>query len=358
MVRKHFKKLVCLALSSIMVIGMSATAFAAETADETEKTVKSGGYTFEITEKTEKDYTVVRTYENIASRARSTTNLGKAKAMLAALGMTEEEINAFPSETLYDIATAKDIVISTSYTRHSEDGNTTVGVPAKTATEAAAVLTEEQEDYFIEKLQAPAVSKAIANESTTPGVFKDSYMKITHTAIHLGGGSYKYTVSSEWLTMPFFRGYDSIGSCAMNGTVTPNTSSGKYWYTTKTINMGNITSTPSGNITITNKSNKVNGNWYGSAGVFNLPNDVSNPNGVSLMHTGLKAYYEYKGNVTFPTLASNFNSTGTYSHATLTVSVSPSVSINTSGTASASIGLKIVGGTDVRNAELEVKYKP
>ncbi len=76
------------------------------------------------------------------------------------------------------------------------------------------------------------------------------------------------------------------------------------------------------------------------------------------MHTNLKAYYEYKGNVTHPTLASNFNSTGTYVHATLTISGSPSVSIDTSGTVSASIGISVVGGEDIRNAELEVKYTP
>lgn len=357
MIKKRFKQLLCVALSSAMVMGMSATAFAAEETDSTKKIIENNGYSFEISETTKADYTVVRTYENDNPITRNAPDLEKAKALLAALGMTEDEINAFPTETLYDFATAEDIVVSTSYTKRNDENNTVIGLPANTAILEASILSEQQEDYFIEQLN-PNTRGTKPNDSTTPGEFKDSYMKITHSAIHLGGGSYKFTVNSEWLTMPFFRGYDSIGSCAMNGTVTPNTSSGKFWYTTKVINMGQISTLNSGDIAITDKSNKTNGNWYGSAGVFNLPNDVSNSNGISLMHTNLKAYYEYKGNVTHPTLASNFNSTGTYVHATLTISGSPSVSIDTSGTVSASIGISVVGGEDIRNAELEVKYTP
>lgn len=165
-------------------------------------------------------------------------------------------------------------------------------------------------------------------------------------------------VGATWLTMPFFRVYDSIGSCAMNGTVTPNTSSGKFWYTTKTFNMGNVSSIPSGNITITNRTNKTNGNWYGSAGIFNLPNDPGGSAGITVMHTDLKAYYEYKGHVTQPTIASYFNTVGTYSHATIGLSVSPSISIDTSGTASASISLSLFADTDVRNAEREIYHRP
>lgn len=158
--------------------------------------------------------------------------------------------------------------------------------------------------------------------------------------------------------MPFFRGYDSIGACAMNGTITPNTSYGKYSYNTKTFNMGNVTTIPSGDITITDKENAVNGNWYGSAGIFNLPNDPGGSGGTSVMHTDFTAYYEYKGHVSQPNIESYFNTVGSYSHATLGLSTDPSISIDTSGTASASIGLSLVSLTDVRNAEREIHYIP
>ncbi len=120
----------------------------------------------------------------------------------------------------------------------------------------------------------------------------------------------------------------------------------------------NVSTIKSGDITITNKKNAVNGNWYGSAGIFNLPNDPGGSGGTSVMHTDLKAYYEYQGHVSEPNTESYFNTVGTYSHATIGLSVSPSISIDTSGSASASIGLSIFADTDTRNAEREIHYIP
>ena len=260
--KKHFKKLVSVALSAVMVMGMSVTAFAAEPqTSEIEKTISANGYDFTVTEHTAPDYSVSRTYTK-SMMTRSATTEDETRAMLLALGMNEDEINAIPADTLQDFANGKEVTVVTSYTKRNETANTTVGLPEETALTSAAALSEEQENYILENQQGIATCGEKPNNSTTAGVFEDSYMKITHSAINQGNGSYKFTVNATWLTMPFFRGYDSIGSCAMNGTVTPNTSSGKYWYTTKTYYLGKVTSTPSGNITITNKSNAVNGNWY------------------------------------------------------------------------------------------------
>lgn len=122
--------------------------------------------------------------------------------------------------------------------------------------------------------------------------------------------------------------------------------------------MGNVSSVPLGNIAIKDKSNKIKGNWYGSSGVFNLPNDPSGSGGLTIMHTDLKAYYEYKVHVSHLASESYFNTVGTYSHSTISLGFSPSVSIDTSGSASASIGIDIPPSADVRNAELEIHYKP
>ena len=356
--KKHFKKLVSVALSAVTVMGMSVTAFAAEPqTSEIEKTISANGYDFTVTEHTAPDYSVSRTYTK-SMMTRSATTEDETRAMLLALGMNEDEINAIPADTLQDFANGKEVTVVTSYTKRNETANTTVGLPEETALTSAAALSEEQENYILENQQGIATCGEKPNNSTTAGVFEDSYMKITHSAINQGNGSYKFTVNATWLTMPFFRGYDSIGSCAMNGTVTPNTSSGKYWYTTKTYYLGKVTSTPSGNITITNKSNAVNGNWYGSAGIFNLPNDPGSSNGTTVLHTDLKAYYEYKGHVSKPKAESYFNTVGTYSHATVGISFSPSISIDTTGTASASIGLSLFADKDVRNAEREIHYRP
>lgn len=361
------KKILSVILSIAMLFALSSTVFAADSGNGTKKSVSLGDCTFEITEKVNADYTTVRTYTNdaTASRSAGALDLEKTKALLAVLGMTDDEINAFPLNTLIDFANAKDIVVSTSYTKSNDDTKAVVGIPAQTAIEEATALSIQQMEYFLnnEHLSEEIPMQTfgnISNTSTTPGEFKDTYMKMTHAAIHSGGGSYKFTVNAEWLTMPFFRGYDSIGSCAMNGTVTPNTSSGKYWYTIQTITLGKISTSSSGDILITDRYNKEKGNWYGSAGVFNLPNDIHSPDGTSsILYTNLKAYYEYKGNVTFPTLASNFNTAATYSHATIKLSIgSPSISIDTTGAVAVSIGLDIVGSMDIRVAELEVKYKP
>ena len=61
--KKHFKKLVSVALSAVMVMGMSVTAFAAEPqTSEIEKTISANGYDFTVTEHTAPDYSVSRTY--------------------------------------------------------------------------------------------------------------------------------------------------------------------------------------------------------------------------------------------------------------------------------------------------------
>lgn len=353
------KKLISLLTALVMVLSMSTIAFAASAYHDSEKSVTANGYTFSITERTHPDYSVSRTFTRDAAATRSLPDVNEAKAMLIAMGMDEEEVNAFPNETLQEFAMSEEVTVTTSYSKHSESSNQTVGMPEGAALAEATSLSSQQEAYIIANAQdgiSPIGEKP--NESTIPGVFEDSYMKITHAVAKLTGGAYKFTTSATWLTMPFFRGYDSIGSCAMNGTVTPNTSSGKYWYTTKTFNLGNVSSIASGDITITNKSNKVNGNWYGSAGVFNLPNDPGGSGGVTVMHTDLHAYYEYKGHVSQPKVESYFNTVGTYSHSTISIASNPSVSIDTSGTASASIGLDITPSADIRNAEREIHYIP
>lgn len=358
MKKKHFKKLVSVALAAVMAIGMSTTTFAAAPQpDKTEKTISANGYDFVVTEKIYPDYSVSRTYTR-NPMTRATASEDETVAMLIALGMSEDDVNAIPANTLLDFANGKEITITTSYTKHNENSNTTVGLQEDVALSSAEILSQQQEKYILENPQEITPYGEKPNNSKVPGVFEDSYMKMTHAAINQGNGAYKFTVNATWLTMPFFRGYDSIGSCAMNGTVTPNTSYGKYWYNTKTFNMGNVSTVPSGDITITDKTNAVNGNWYGSAGVFNLPNDPGGSGGLSVMHTDLKAYYEYKGHVSQPNIESYFNTVGTYVHATITITGSPSVSIDTSGTVSASIGISVAGGEDIRNAELEVRYKP
>jgi len=111
--------------------------------------------------------------------------------------------------------------------------------------------------------------------------------------------------------------------------------------------LGITTTNPT--VDFTNIQNKINGNWYGSAAVYNIPNDSY---GYGTYYSKLRTYFEYYGHAN----SSYFNSVGTYSHATIAIAFSPSVSIDTGGNVSASIGLSIFGDVDERSAEVEVIY--
>lgn len=80
--------------------------------------------------------------------------------------------------------------------------------------------------------------------------------------------------------------------------------------------------------------------------------------GFSMIHEDLHAHFSYTGSVTNPQLVTNFNTNGSYSHATVALEIEPSISIDTSGDVSASIGISVIGTKDVRVAPLKVTYRP
>ena len=272
--------------------------------------------------------------------------------------MKESAVDKLTTETLQDFANSSNIVVTTSYTKYDEENGTSTALPKATALAEASALQATREAVFMQAAQNISTFGIKDNESDKPGEFRDSYMELTHAAADQGGGSYLFTVDAEWLTMPTIRSYDSLGSCAMNGTVTPNTQSGYYSYETVTAHIdGSISRSSTGDIDITDKQNDTNGNWYGSAGVFNLPNDYEDHN-TSKMHSKFKAHYQYEGHVTYPEQVSWLNSVGTYDHSTIGISFGPSVSIDIGGGVSASIGLDIFATVDSRPAEIEVNYIP
>lgn len=353
------KKILCLLMTFAMLLSLSVAAFAADTSvTEVQRMIEQDGYSFTITEKTNTNYAVSRKFVKDTASARTAVDLEETKALLVSLGMKESAVNKLTTETLQDLANSSNIVVTTSYTKFNEENGTSTAIPKATALAEASTLQSAQEAAFMQTAQNISTFGIKDNESDRPGEFRDSYMEVIHTAAYQGGGSYLFMVDAKWLTMPTFRGYDSIGSCAMNGTVSPNTQSGYYSYDTTTIDgFGRITHSSTGDITITNKQNETNGNWYGSAGIIDLPNNISTEN-TSTMHSNLEAHYQYEGHVNYPELVSWFNTVGTYSHATISLVFSPSVSIDIGGGVSASIGLSIAGIVDSRPAELEIKYIP
>lgn len=344
-----------------MILTMVSTAFAADTSNEiATKEVTTNGYTFEITEVTNEDFSITRTYNRAATMTRSISDKAETVALMLSLGYTEDEIDHMSEKTINAFATAQNIYSTTSYTKRNEETNATVGLPKEVAIQEAEILSEQQMEYYLNIENTPAPLGIIDNESTTPGKFLDTYMEMKHTALHNGGGDYTYITNATWLTMPFFRGYDSIGSCAKGGSADPFSGDGYFYYYTTTINGGNIGNPVySGTKDMVKSEDSINGDWYGYAGVFNLPNNLYNTQtGFSMIHDNLHAHFSYTGSVTNPELITNFNTNGSYSHSTVALQFEPSISIDAKGEASASIGLSIVGDKDIRIAPLKVTYRP
>lgn len=185
-----------------------------------------------------------------------------------------------------------------------------------------------------------------------------SYMRFVHTVTYYGNALYRFSSDARWITMPYFRLTDSIGSCAPTlaienssrkgqisyDVIVDNTATGLHTETTETLE-------------ITNMKNAQTGDWYGSAGLFNMPNDF-NDKYHSEEYTNFRAHYEFKAYLRYPTLETNFNSTGTYCHIQVGISIDPSITITTKGVESASIGISAVIIDDRISAELLIQYTP
>lgn len=346
------KCLLSIIASFSLIFALALPASATNTNDYgTEKTISKDGFSFTIYEKTTDNYTTIRTYENTAPATRSEPDLEKTKALLSVLGLNEERIEGLPQSTLLDYANSDSISISTSYVMSNKSTGQITYLPKDVAVSDAQALDAEITDYRI----AMARSGQMPNESDVPGEFLDSYMEITHSAISLrdGDGGYRFTTDATWLTMPWFRGNDSIGSCTLGATFTPNTAEGYYGYDISYIMPNGDIDHDSDEHDITDNQHKTTDGWNGYAGIFNLPND-----GVNTLYDNLYAHYEYCGHVGSPDESRWFNSIATYDHSLLTVNFDPSISIDTSGDVSASIGISLDVSADSRNAELEVHYVP
>lgn len=348
------KKFLSIVLSILMVASLSFSAFAASS----EAVVKTTSGKFGITEMIDKNHRVIRSFKRDEVNNNIQVRLDKidyseTKAMLLELGMEQDFIDKLSLDSLETYRRSKQLIGITSYTKSDADHNVEY-VEEDVALAASAIINEVQQERI----------KLLANEdkvvqTRAQDTYEDSYMRVFYLVAYLGSGEYKYSADARWLTMPMFRGKDSIGSCAQNGTVTPDTQYGWYEYDVTHTNFGRITySYYSADISSSNYQNAVNGNWYGSAAIIDLPNDIFS-NYTNTVYTNYKVHYEYKGHVTSPESASWFNTTGTYLHSTVALSLSfPSVSINTSGTVSASIGISLLGITEPRSVELEIYYQP
>lgn len=342
-----------------MIFSLMPTSLAVDlTGNDTMKTVEEAGYSFRISERIDEYGRITRSiksedYESRQTHSEFTENMEKTKAMLAAVGMQKENIDRLDDETLQSFAVSREITVMTSYSKVDSSGNVTY-LPEEQAVAESAELNSAQDAIKYKY----AVEGAATLSTTEKKYFQDSYMRVDLTVSYQGNAQYLYAVDSEWLTMPTFRGTDSLGACAMNNTVSPDTQYGYYIYDITYINAGVKKYDEKAVYINSNYGNAVNGNWYGSACYFNLPNDTFGLSS-STLYSNFRVHFQYRSHYTSPNTGGWFNAVGNYTHARIAVSPSISVGIDTkAGTLSVAIGLELHGLKDIRGAEVEMHHIP
>lgn len=334
------RKIISFIISTLFLVVLVTPVFA-ESPISSSTHFTDSGESFTISEYTLDNKQIVRTYKNdgtpsngISTYSASERN-EKTYAILIALGFDQDVIDQLPNNTLDKYSSSSEISTITSYIKEDTQGQ-------------ISYLSEEEA-----LVELAAIDYAGATDTVT-----DSYMKLTHTISYQNNALYHFSTTATWLTMPVFRATDSIGSCAPTLSIT---NSSRYAWCKYTLMTTNLNSGESSTATYTyyptDFRNAVNGDWYGSACVFNLPNNTTTSD-YAQVYSNFKAYYEFEAYLRYPELETYFNSVGTYSHQTYAVNLSPSITIDFDGKTTASISFSLSSGYDDRSVELQMHYDP
>lgn len=292
------KKLLAVLISACMLLSCPVCAGAVAQAELPEATEASTDFC--IVESIDTDGRTVRTYsadeQHDGTTALTAENdYADVRALLLELGMNQEFVDSQTDEELRFYSTCVEISCSTEYYRTDEDGNTAY-VDKNTALAA------------VEEVSALGRN---ASRATTA-----SYVEVDTFAAHQGSGRYMLTVTADWLTTPFLRAGEAIGVCASSMAIETSGMSGYYSYdVVQTVN-GVVTTSNDVRASLSSSAEfaSVEG-WAGGGAAFTFPEDIGVTGG-SLTYSDFRAYFSCFGNVTNPTLATNFNVIGSYSHAT------------------------------------------
>ena len=339
-------------LLGIMLLFVTETTCFVSVADDGEKILKEFNQDDYITEVVNENNsitkTLVRNEGGISPASNSEVDnlriINTVRATLLELGMLEEEIEGLSVDELYHYYTSPYISVTKSFVVERSDGSIEY-ISEADMNAHLAVAGKKEETEKTNKNGIPTRSEP------------ESYMTITHTvsADSTSLGKYYFSTSGLWNTMPFWRLNDSIGSCAQNLAVDDDTRGGYYSYYVETVSNSYVNSShPVYNITT--YGNAINGNWYGSVGIFSLPLD-SSLGGTTVTCSFLFATFHYYGYVNLPTLPSYFNSVGSYDHKELAiVSDGISIGVGVGDGFSASIGLTFIFGHTRRSEEVLIYH--
>ena len=357
------KNILSIAIALILLFSLTLPSFATNSYSLTEKDVEINGYNFTISEKSDPSYIITSTY--ISPKTRTIRSIDETKALLVALGVEERIIENLSLDDLQLYATSEQIYVSNSYSKSNAVTNETTYLPKETALSAAEDLTIQQEEYYDNYINNPTSNimpySSMPNYSNVPGEFLDSYMQITQVVSHQGNGNLSFRVNAKWLSLPWFRGYDSLGISAMDCVLTTNSGKCKFTCTEADILTGyetiyrTIEETSSGSkLPVINSSG-----WCASAGVFHLPSDDLNTEigATSYKYSNFEVELTYAGRIASPSEPRSYYVLATYDHSVLNLDFSaPTIGINTDGELSGSVGISISRRCDTRIAGNDYYY--
>lgn len=219
--------------------------------------------------------------------------------LLLESGVDEKLVQKYDSYMLEEIATAKNLYITTSLVSQPKP----------------AVIDPDKDFDHVDDNGATTQYKS---ELT------DDYMKITYIVTDLGNSLLKFYIDAVWLKMPTFRFYDSLGAACMNTTVI---NSSRYGYVEYEIrNNGELVKTE---IDDSAMYEAVNGNWYGSACKLPLSTWLE-----GYPYTEFRIHYEYKGHYNGSNDNPYINTTATYAHQRIALDFTVGITISLTGTPS------------------------
>lgn len=270
-------------------------------------------------------------------------NFFETKRELSMIGMEDDEIDGLTYAELVKYATSDNIIASVSYIKTAADG---------------------KQEHISEE-QAIRESKAANSGDTEKQNQKtDEYMRIWHCVTHLGDGLMFFQSSARWLTMPVYRGVDSLGSCASycsiigDGVGYPITAYVEYDCAVYSGIPGDYhidedyRDDYEGGFSIL-----TDGSFYGSGFTFNLPNDVYEDGSPRLLYSDFVARFSYYGHVSIVNQEIYFNSKANYSHSYIYIGATPSINF-TDDDHTIGLDFSIVGTKEDRNTFLEFHYVP
>ena len=353
------KKLIPLLLTAVMAVQLTLPAFAAspviaDTNTTVSRSITQDGYVFDITERVDENYQIIRTYQRPEPASHQTASLSdeldEIRAMLVALGLDEDDVSMLPDSALQEYVGYSEVTMTTQYLKVAENGVTTPVPEAVALSESARISAN----------RAGRAPSDIVPYSDQDYYDEDGYLRLTHGATRVSEGNdyYVFTTDALWLTMPFWRGTDTIGSCANYFAVIENTAYGMYNYEVYNVNTGAAGGTyirnEVGDLININDDLVITG-WAGAGASFILPADLHLANQARNYHV----YFHFRAAISETEQEIWTNSLGSYSHMYDELQIEfPDLSIDITGDISLGGSISVSTEIDTVNTMISVNYIP